>query len=727
MARLLVGSVVVALVLGGCRCGFDAGKLDELVCSSSEDDCAPDQDCEGGVCVRRECSDADDCGSEHEFRCQEALCHASRCEVGCGAGFVCADDGWCRVAGLDAGLPDAGEDAGSKDGGPEDGGLSDGGVADAGLGDAGLDGGAPDGGDEDGGDGGDDGGGDDGGGDDGGPPDGGTCVESEGCDDGTLCTSGDVCRDGSCEGTPYECTDGDGLSCTVAGCDGLGGCTNGLEDGTCLIDGVCRTAGETRPGNGCEECNPAVAPFVWTVDDSNEPPDAFDCTRDSCAGGQPVHTVDDALCPDGEVCSLCAGGCVALPAMIVDCPAGPTEPGEPGATCTVDLGPGSAGQAACLSCESVVGITALVRDTFEGCPDLQDLGWTVTDEWDNPPDCPAEAQLGPDPDIAEDQLSFENLDLTFDRTVDTRDFDSVRLCFDYADRSMDLADSVAVYLSTGGGFGIAPIWADWGGPGEQDRNWVTVCLDLVESNPAAADNAQVGIRFDLSVWGLGDRAFLDNIVVEAWDSGHVTVGVPVFSNDFTGCDLGEWIEGGPDPVQCPVTDGPNQGEDALEADNATWTITRATDVSAICDDVRFGFRHTTHNPDARDRTTIAFDRGPGPVAAWASYRETGLEEAFTAFEVNLSNVDPNVRFQPELDLLVTQAARDGTLLVDDLWLAGATCESGDDVFDVGEPLDVGGGTYELVVSSPEQSTAHLRCTWDGRSETVARGSVAFGN
>jgi hypothetical protein len=113
--------------MGACACGFDAGKLDDLACSSGAD-CAFDQDCVEGTCTQRGCAEARDCGDRAAFACADGFCEAvgdGDADVD-GDGDVDADadadvdadaDGDSDAdldADVDAGV-DAGADAGTGD------------------------------------------------------------------------------------------------------------------------------------------------------------------------------------------------------------------------------------------------------------------------------------------------------------------------------------------------------------------------------------------------------------------------------------------------------------------------------------------------------------------------------------------------------------------------------------------------------------------------------------
>jgi hypothetical protein len=120
------------------------------------------------------------------------------------------------------------------------------------------------------------------------------------CDDGFACTSGDVCRPGyqgeaGCRGTSYSCYDG--KDCTSDVCDGKGGCSNPVMDGSCLIGGKCYTVGTANPANPCEGCTTTYK-NDWT-----------DLDGDSCDDGNP-----DTF---GSLCK--AGYCIPRWAKIGEC------------------------------------------------------------------------------------------------------------------------------------------------------------------------------------------------------------------------------------------------------------------------------------------------------------------------------------------------------------------------------------------------------------------------
>jgi len=129
------------------------------------------------------------------------------------------------------------------------------------------------------------------------------------CSDGLFCTVGELCNNAVCTGgTPRDCADL--LTCTTDSCnEGAGHCDHILQDGKCLIDGVCYSAGDVRPpigaqpGNTCEYCDPSTpqSQVVWTVKpDGSSCNDGNACTGtgrpgigfDTCTGGVCTGLVD---------------------------------------------------------------------------------------------------------------------------------------------------------------------------------------------------------------------------------------------------------------------------------------------------------------------------------------------------------------------------------------------------------------------------------------------------
>ncbi|MGB2986978.1 MAG: Ig domain-containing protein [Phycisphaerae bacterium] len=170
------------------------------------------------------------------------------------------------------------------------------------------------------------------------------CLTHEDCDDGVLCTEdycdpesdmtcinipndalcddGDACTDDVCDplaGDPEtgclnppspagtQCLD-EGIGCTRDVCDGDGYCDHIPDDSLCDDGQFC---------NGVEMCDPINDCQPGELPDCNDP---VDCTVDTCdeVDDVCVHTPDDSLCDDGDMCTdeWCDPeiGCVIVPA-----------------------------------------------------------------------------------------------------------------------------------------------------------------------------------------------------------------------------------------------------------------------------------------------------------------------------------------------------------------------------------------------------------------------------
>lgn len=542
-------------------------------------------------------------------------------------------------------------------------------------------------------------------------------VDGSACDDGDPCTGPESCTAGVCGGGVEVLCD-DGLDCTTDACDGLGGCTIEVEAGTCAVDGACWNDGDPEPGNVCRVCDAAADPLAWTVDAAADPDDGLACTIDACLADVETHTPDDGVCGGAEVCAPCAGtadGCATAPsALTLTCDPTAAQ-GEPGASCTLGV-TGAVGADACLSCETLLGITPLAREDFAGCPDLAARGWTVGGS----PACPTDTGLPPTPLAGSDALEAEQETFTLTRRFDTTGLDRVRLCFDMADRGAGADDALEVSLDTDGTFDA--VHTDPGGPvANVDDLWVTTCLDLDALDPTAADNPDLGVRIELSAGGAGDNLYLDTVVLEGWPTGAV-VPAPLVGTDFAACDLGGWSASG-DPTTCPTLGA----RDALGASESSWSITRTIDASTVCEDLTVGFALAAQGALAADTTALSVDTGAGPFIAWGSLGQPDAAGIYRTLSVDLSHRDPNVRFDPavELAFVVDAATVGATLALDDLAVTGSSCATGAGTVTASAPTRVVVGSYDVDVTSTARTRAYVSCTWAGQAAGAARGPVDF--
>jgi hypothetical protein len=125
------------------------------------------------------------------------------------------------------------------------------------------------------------------------------------CDDGDPQTQNDRCTGGdnsTCQGESFSC-DVDGFVCTTAEPNGDGTCTQQVNNGTCLINGVCYNQNDENGANECQWCKHSN-PKSW----SNKPgstgcDDGINCTdNDHCASGACVGS-STYSCNDGKTCT----------------------------------------------------------------------------------------------------------------------------------------------------------------------------------------------------------------------------------------------------------------------------------------------------------------------------------------------------------------------------------------------------------------------------------------
>ena len=168
---------------------------------------------------------------------------------------------------------------------------------------------------------------------------------------------------------PVACADAkacnDGLACTADTCSMPGEvCAWQLKDGYCLVGGVCRAAGGTKPGDDCRVCDAKADPQGWTVaTDDSACDDGQTCTVDGvCKAGTCVG--QPLVCGDGDPCTAD----VCVPGKGCQYPAGAASPCDDGNACTQDDGC-TKGQ--CLgkatSCNDNNACTADACDLAVGC------------------------------------------------------------------------------------------------------------------------------------------------------------------------------------------------------------------------------------------------------------------------------------------------------------------------------------------------------------------------
>ncbi|MCA9515683.1 MAG: hypothetical protein KC635_12125, partial [Myxococcales bacterium] len=149
-----------------------------------------------------------------------------------------------------------------------------------------------------------------------------------------------VAVDGAGDGHPPSCAVDadcdDGLACTVDRCTEARHCAWSVAAAACLVHAQCFAAGDARPGEPCQVCDPAAAPLAWTPRDDGAPCGGDDaCTLPgTCSGG--VCQVSDLPCDDGNPCTddVCdpVAGCTST-ASAADAPCDDGDPCTTGDRC----------------------------------------------------------------------------------------------------------------------------------------------------------------------------------------------------------------------------------------------------------------------------------------------------------------------------------------------------------------------------------------------------------
>ncbi len=129
--------------------------------------------------------------------------------------------------------------------------------------------------------------------------------------DGVRCASGscvgswwtqpETCLQGTCTGGGATQNCDDARACTIDGCNPDGGCSSALQDGYCLIGGVCRYDGQPNPLNACKVCDIMRGTQEWSELD-----DGTVCKMPSCAG---LSWTEGRECLSGVCPAGAAGNC----------------------------------------------------------------------------------------------------------------------------------------------------------------------------------------------------------------------------------------------------------------------------------------------------------------------------------------------------------------------------------------------------------------------------------
>lgn len=192
-------------------------------------------------------------------------------------------------------------------------------------------------------------------------PNGWSADDSNDCGDGLFCNGAEQCAAGVCQAGPPPCAD-DGLACTLD-CEEDSRTCGVLQPGWCLIEDSCIAAGQSRPDNLCQSCQPDRDPRAWSADDAASCDDglycngAEQCSAGECRSGQPP-CVDDGLdctadCDEAtRSCGVLLPGWCLIDGSCVG--AGAAAPDAPCSTCQPEQNAGAWSPADGTSCSDGV-------------------------------------------------------------------------------------------------------------------------------------------------------------------------------------------------------------------------------------------------------------------------------------------------------------------------------------------------------------------------------------
>ncbi len=124
------------------------------------------------------------------------------------------------------------------------------------------------------------------------------------CEDGNFCTNGETCdMFGNCVGGSDPCVDG--IPCTDDTCDeDTDACVYPIQDGKCLIGGVCYDNGDRNPANSCQECRSTSRKDAWTpLSEGAACDDGLFCTLTDTCNAAGLCTGTGSRCDDGITCT----------------------------------------------------------------------------------------------------------------------------------------------------------------------------------------------------------------------------------------------------------------------------------------------------------------------------------------------------------------------------------------------------------------------------------------
>jgi hypothetical protein len=563
------------------------------------------------------------------------------------------------------------------------------------------------------------------------------------------CVDGNDCTVGSCVNNACEFSNADaGVNCD----DGL--YCNGSDE--CDGNGACLPAGDNPCAEPCmgacseqnDECTPD--PSGTSCED---PGDGLDCTRDACDGsGGCLSVADPARCTDPDVClpecAVDSTGCVTPPATFtLSCPSPSGDPPE--SECVADTG-GMDNQDACISCTAEIGETVIDQTDFtadgQNC-DLEgwelvsgnqcsDVGITNCVPDNNSGECcsdssricsmvDGEGVLESDRNL--NCMGHDRREFRLRKTFDLTRYRDAEICFETLEHDATNNEWLLVQVSDASHPGLGDrIYCQNDGPGLDDNDrWYQICRDLP---PWAADNPAVTVTFIVHSHDDSDVLMIRGISLRAMSMECTRDVRIVMTEDFNGCSdplpaswNGWTVEG---TATCSgfsecYQNIPAYNGVSAEAKNATFTMSKYVDASALDDRVTLCFWYGDDRSDNGESIEVLFDTGAGWVNAWHDERNMGQDKVCQRTCINLSELDPAVNNHPNLGIRFRLASNNNDRVVDlaDIRLRGHVFCSDPAKVSVDPPDSNGDGTYDVDTENhaPSDLTARITCEWDSQT------------
>ena len=483
------------------------------------------------------------------------------------------------------------------------------------------------------------------------------------------------------------------------------------------------------------DCEPA------TDDGADDPcDDGVACTRDGCAGAACWSVPDEGSCGAGEICNPCeygdGTGCGARPETArVECESSGVVDAPVACTLLLD---GISCEAPRVSCTADLQQTVLLEDTFDADPPDASVWTTVSGT-------PAVSTLP----SGESAAFAENAFWTMETRVDARDFDVLCLDFDFAADNAGAGERIEIEFSTNNGdsFQLATLLdfdstapSFWGRDEHLSIWFGNICLE--ELDPAAAGNADLRLRVDLTSDEIGDRVYLDNFRVLGFRATTTTVFCSEFDLD-PGLDPAwteisgdahvttELLSGGSDDF---CSGGFGGGSAAVADDNlpgpGSWSVETTSIDASPCEviDLSFDIAHDNERTGESLSVEVSSDGG----VSWASvisidfgtWRDDNVLSDLGLMRV--TEVDPAAANNDDLRFRVSLSSNAGNdeVYIDNFAVLCHDLTDASTSVTTSALVDNTDGSYDFNVVSSVRGSASVTCAWNDGDEEPLRASSA---